>query len=338
MQMTDATGWNHKPLANVSSKPAFGAGHLLAPIFALVMTIWIDPSYTGGDPSLYRYVYDSLGNETLSHGFFFYSVILSSTEPLYYFVVWILTHLGVPREVFIGLTSGLLAFLVVNILVRRGAHIIVATIIASSSFYFLLLYTTTERLKLAVILLIISVLTLDRIKISIFFAILATAAHIQVAILYASFLAIFILQKLYADFREASISPRVIGTIAMAAIILAGAYALIGGQVSSKAGSYVGLGQMQDLLFVMPFYVATMFYTKQRFIVTILFVPIILLSPIIGYGRLNMFSYFILLYYSVEKRGGLNVAVVITSLYFAYSSFLFVNRILEFGDPLLVGQ
>jgi hypothetical protein len=338
MPMHDASRIHGRGLERVYAVPGFDIRYFLAPIIAFALTVWIDPSYTGGDPSLYRYVYDGLSTGTLGHDFFFYSVILSSTEPLYYILVWTLSHIGVPRVLFIGSSSALLSFLVTNILVRRGANILFATAIACSSFYFLLLYTTTDRLKIAVILLIISVLTANRPKIAIIFAFLATAAHIQVAILYLSFLTIYMSNQLRAAIKTGTLSSNVIGTSCVVFIVVTFSYYVIGSQIASKADSYIGLGQTDDLLRVLPFYFISLFYTKDKVNVTLLFLPLIALTPIVGYGRLNIFSYFIFLYYCFEARRGFNVAMVFTALYFAYSSYAFVTRILEFGEPLLVGQ
>lgn len=318
--------------------PGFDPRYLLAPIVAFVLTVWIDPSYTGGDPSLYRYVYDALATESLSHGFFFYSVILSSTEPLYYIIIWTLSHIGVPREVFIGASSAVLALLSTNILVKRGANLLIASVVVSSSFYFILLYTTTDRLKIATIFLIASVLSADRLKLAIVFAFLATAAHIQVAILYLSFITIYTTNQLRTAIKTGTISSNVIGTTVVVIAVILVSYYVIGNQIASKADSYIGLGKTEDLFRVLPFYFATLYYAKDRISVTLLFLPIIALTPIVGYGRLNIFSYFILLYYCSEKRQGINIPVILTTLYFGYSSYVFLSRIIEFGEPLLVGQ
>lgn len=312
--------------------------YFFAAVFAFLLTLLIDPLYTGGDPSLYRYVYGALATENLRHGFFFYSVILSSTEPLYYLLVWSLSHLGIPREIFIGTSSAILAFLSVKILVQRGANIILATVIVSTSFYFILLFTTTERLKIAVIFLIASVLMINRPRIAIVFAFLAVSAHIQVAILYLSFATIYVTAELRNAIVSKSLSVRLIGTTVAVFIFSLAAYYVIGNQIASKAGSYIGLGETSDLVRVLPLFLMTLWYSKDRINALLLFLPIIALTPIVGYGRLNIFSYFILLYFCVEKRRGFNIAVLMTTVYFAYSSYAFISRIREFGEPLLVGQ
>lgn len=338
MLMYDASWRPDEQTHAIPTKSGFDLHYLIAAAIAFTLTLWIDPIYTRGDPSLYRYVYDALATETLKHGFFFYSIVLSSTEPLYYLLVWTLSHLGVPRELFIGTTSAILAFFAAKVLVERGANLILATVIVSTSFYFLLLFTTTERLKIGIIFLIASVLVLNRPRLAIAFAFLATAAHIQVAIVYLSFATIYMTHQLRDAIVAKSLSPRVIGTTGAVFVVVLVSYYVVGNQVASKAGSYVGLGQTSDLARVLPFYLATLWYTKRRLDATLLFLPILALTPIVGYGRLNIFSYFILLYFCVYKNRGFNVATLVTTAYFAYSSFAFVSRIREFGEPLLVGQ
>lgn len=326
------------PSTTTSARVRLDPRLLIAPLLALLLTVWLDPSYTSGDPSLYRYVYDAMGTERLGHGFFFYSVILNSTEPLHYLLIWTLTHLGLPREVFIGGSSAVLAFVAVRVLMGRGAHILVATTIVSSSFYFLLLYTTTERLKIAVIFLFASLLALRRTKLAIALALMAVAAHAQVIIIYVSVATIFVAQELRTALRMGRLSGRIVGTTVVVFAGAVAAYLVVGNQVAAKAGSYAGLGAQAELLRVIPFYVATLFYTRDRLNVTLLFLPLLILTPIIGYGRLNLFSYFILLYYSAGTRKGFNLAVLLTTLYFCYSSYTFVERVIAFGDPDLLVQ
>ena len=337
MLMHDTSGESKKERSEQVERgypwACLGAG-----VIAFALTLLVDPVYTGGDPVLYRYAYDVLGTSTLEHGFFLYSVILSSTEPVYFVLVWISSHLGVPREYFIGISSAMLALLATVLLVRRGAASAIAAIIVSSSFYFLLLYTTTERLKIAVILLIASMLTIQRPKTAVAFAFLATAAHIQVSLLYSSILMVYMSRQLRQAVIDKVLPPNTIGTIIVALIVIAASYFLLGDQIYAKSISYVGLGEQSDLIMVAPFYFLSLFYTRRYVEVTLLFIPIFILTPMIGYGRLNIFSYFIFLYYAVGVRKGLNLGIALTTIYFGYSSYAFVTRIIDFGDPLLVGS
>lgn len=332
------TFWESKKERSYQVARGYSWVYLGTGAIAFMLTLMIDPLYTGGDPVLYRYAYDALGTATLEHGFFLYSVILSSTEPVYFVLVWISSHLGIPREFFIGISSAVLALLATVLLVRRGASTAIAAIIVSSSFYFILLYTTTERLKIAVIFLIASMLTTQKPKTAIAFAFLATAAHIQVSLIYFSILTIYMSGQLRQAVKTKALPPNMIGTILIVIIVIAASYFILRGQISAKSTSYVGLGQQSELIMVAPFYFLSLFYTKKYVEVTLLFIPIFVLTPIIGYGRLNIFSYFIFLYYAVGVRKGLNFGIALTTIYFGYSSHAFVTRIIDFGDPLLVGS
>ena len=314
----------------------FDIRYLVGPIIALAFTLWLDPYYTGGDPFLYRFTYEALGSEGLGDGFKTYSYTLDSTEPVYYFVVWVCSHIGISREIFIGLSSAILAFLSTTLLVRRGASLIVTTIIVSSSFYFLLLYSTTERLKLAVIFMIASMLLSHRPKTAIFLALLAVGSHIQVALIYAALVSIYMTAQLRDLKARKALSPRVLGTAALAVIAIGVGYFAIADQIGAKLTAYAGVGQQEDLLRMIPLYALTLLYTRERLYVTLLFLPLVVLVPIIGYGRLNIFAYFIFLYYAAARRKGFNIGIILTTVYFTYSSFAFVDRIMVFGNPNLV--
>ncbi|TMO53626.1 hypothetical protein CWC18_21100, partial [Pseudoalteromonas aurantia] len=52
----------------------------------------------------------------------------------------------------------------------------------------------------------------------------------------------------------------------------------------------------------------------------------------LGDGRLNIFGYFIFMYYALQVNRGMNIGVLLTSAYYSYKTYGFYVMLLEHGD------
>ena len=80
------------------------------------------------------------------------------------------------------------------------------------------------------------------------------------------------------------------------------------------------------------FYGMTLFYGKNFKIVTLNYLPLIITIFFLGGHRLNIFAYMIFLYYALAYKRGLNLGILITTIYFALKSFKFVNLFVSTGS------
>jgi hypothetical protein len=86
-----------------------------------------------------------------------------------------------------------------------------------------------------------------------------------------------------------------------------------------------------DFLKLFSFLVLTLFYSKKRFKVISLFIPLFVVTFILGEDRANMYGYFVFLYYSLSFNKGFNIGVIVTELYFLIKNYFFVTNILFKG-------
>lgn len=68
-----------------------------------------------------------------------------------------------------------------------------------------------------------------------------------------------------------------------------------------------------------------------------MFIPLFMAVFLFGDERINILGYFIFLYYALFVRRGLNVGVLITSVYFAYASYGHLVRIFKYGNGFYGG-
>lgn len=304
---------------------------ILIALIAFVFSLAIDPYYTGGDPSLYRKVHEELARLNLFDGYIFYSITLDSTEFVHFFLAWVASNIHIDRDIFNSIFSAVLAYISMRICIKRNASLFVAAFIVFTSFYFILLYTTTERLKISVIFFLLSMLSINKPKRFYIFAILASISHIQIMVLYFSILFYRVAKEFYSALFRGTITKTLLFLIPLILIPLT----LVQSQIYSKLNSYFGLGNISDLLRVFPFLILSLWYSKNKTEIFSIFFPLAIAVIILGYGRLNIFAYFIFLYYALPVKRGLNVGILLTSVYFMYSSIAFISRIIEFGEPLL---
>ena len=53
---------------------------------------------------------------------------------------------------------------------------------------------------------------------------------------------------------------------------------------------------------------------------------------IFGGERVNMFGYFVFMYFALQVNRGVNLGVILTTLYFSYQTYFFVENIILYGD------
>lgn len=305
---------------------------LMVALSAFIFSLLIDPYYTGGDPSLYRKAYVELARLNLIDGYIYYSLILDSKEFAHFYLAWLASNLHIERDIFNGVSSAILAYVAMMLFHKRQASPFIAALIILTSFYFILLYTTTERLKIGMIFFCLSMLYINKPKRFYIFALLASISHIQIILLY-----LFMLFPYLANgFRKLLLSGKISKNLLLIIILISLPLVLVASQISSKFSSYYGIGDLNDLVRVFPFLFLSLWYSKNKTEVLHIFFPLIIAVLLLGYGRLNIFAYFIFLYYALPVNKGFNVGIILTTVYFLFSSIAFITRIIELGQPLLI--
>jgi len=294
-------------------------------VFAL--SLLISPHYMLGDQEIYRRFFEILPTLSFADGFIHYSQTLTSIEPGYYTISWIFSRF-LEKDLFISILNAILAFYSMQLLIRWRASIYVAASIVLTNFYFYVLFFAAERLKVSFIFLTMALAHVNGSKFY-FFSALSAISHIQILIVYMMLL-----------FREFSIEfIRIITSGKIKKYFLIGLIAffltlvVMSGQIIEKLSAYVVIGfDIQSVYKLLVFYFMTLVYSRNRSDVTILFIPLFIAVLMIGDERINMFGYFVFLYYAIPINKGFNMGVVLTSAYFFYKTIIFVHNIIVSGD------
>ena len=294
-------------------------------VFAL--SLLISPHYMLGDQEIYRRFFEILPTLSFADGFIHYSQTLTSIEPGYYTISWIFSRF-LEKDLFISILNAILAFYSMQLLIRWRASIYVAASIVLTNFYFYVLFFAAERLKVSFIFLTMALVYVNGSKFY-FLSVLSVISHIQILAVYVMLL-----------FREFLIEfIRIITSVKIKKYFLIGLIAffltlvVMSGQIIEKLSAYVVIGfDIQSVYKLLVFYFMTLVYSRNRSDVTILFIPLFIAALMIGDERINMFGYFVFLYYAIPINKGFNMGVVLTSAYFFYKTIIFVHNIIVSGD------
>jgi len=99
-----------------------------------------------------------------------------------------------------------------------------------------------------------------------------------------------------------------------------------------KITAYGGDRSIFDFLRMTIFLLIALYYTKDRLETLIYFLPLFIALYFVGEDRMNMIGYIFCLYYCLPYRAGLNLGVLITSLYFLYANIDFISKIILYGN------
>ncbi len=299
----------------------------------LLFSLIVYPMYVGGDLSAYQKVYLVLSDLDILDGFDYYNANLSSEEYIHFVISWVGSRF-IAKDVLFSFCNAYLAFVTMSLLNTWRVSIWVGILILLTNFYFLVLYIPAERLKFGFLFLILSVKYRDKIWKAAPFAILAILAHAQIAIVMASVLlhaggrSVF---KLWRRGDFMALMQWVLVLIPLAVISVS----LVEEHLISKFQTYYQMRGLEEVFRIVLFALLSIFYSQERAEAVVLFVPMIVAALLLGGDRINMLGYFLFLFFALRVRGGVNAGVLITSAYFAYKSFDFLEQIYIYGEAFV---
>lgn len=288
------------------------------------------PFYEGGDQYYYRKLYAGLEGLSLDDGFYFYRFAISSEEPVYFFLSWLFSNLSIDKDVFITIANVVLGVVGYKSLLKLGSKPYIAYIIVSFNFYFLVFYFSAERLKFALIFLLILFIS-KRYKF--LYALISMLSHSQIIIVYVSILAPKLKPFLYDVLIRFKAKYIYFWAMILLVTILSIVFSVLGNHIFSKIEAYYTTeSTVFDLLRMLVFFALSFFYSRSKIDTIYAFLPLLLLVFFLGGERVNFIGYFVFLYFSIYYRGGLNFGVVFTNFYFIYMGYAFLNKIVKYGN------
>ncbi len=305
---------------------------LLLILFVFVASLVLGAFYTEGDQVHYRRVYLELSNLDLIQAFAFYNLSLSSYELTHFFFSWVASRF-IEKDIFIAFFNALLALFVILNFDKKKVYLVITALFVVSNFYLWVLFLSAERLKFGILFFLISMYYADRIKIFMAFSFLSVVSHIQIAILYSGIL----LNWMVNEFRYTVKTGRASKQIIYILILVLITFFIIWNQVQVKFFAHFELSVLLDYLRIMVFFLMAIYYSRKKQETFFIFIPLFIAVMLFGGERVNLFAYFVFLYYALQVNRGVNVGVLLTSLYFAYTSFGFIMNVINHGNGFYAG-
>jgi hypothetical protein len=304
---------------------------LTAALLVLLLSLFVMPLYTHGDQIEYRRAYEELSGLSLTKGYSFYSQCLGSREYIHFFLSWVASRF-IEKDVFIAFSNAIFAYVAMSLFQKWKVSIIIAIWLVLTNFYFLVLYFSAERLKFGFIFLALSMIYIDQVKRFYGFAALALISHVQVIIVYVSILSNIFIKHISKLFSTGQVAKLVLFFVPFLFIS-----PLVGNQILTKYQLHHGEYGVADMAKISIFFLLALWYSREKFEIFKLFVPLFIAVFLVGGDRVNLISYFVFLYYGVQYRGGWNFGVLATSAYFSYASIGFLSNIIQHGDGFFHG-
>lgn len=292
-----------------------------------ILSVWILGYYTEGDQEKYILVYDKMNNFSLYEAYSHYYSILSSLEFGHFFIIWIASSLGIDKNFLIAISNGMLAVSFLYYGKKLNASLLVLIPVVFTNYYFLAVYTELERLKFAFLFFILSLIVIENKKLFYLLSVVALLTHLQFLVFYASFLFKLVLQQFQKVLMTYKINwSLVIIVVGLVIIIL-----VMGEHLSRKLRYYFQGLDYLAFFKAIPFFILALYYSKKKKETTVFFSILSFSILLVGGDRLNIFAYFLFLYYGLQYNRGLNFGVFVTTIYFAIKSISFIGNIFEYG-------
>jgi hypothetical protein len=296
-----------------------------------IITLIISPYYVYQDQFHYIKIYNGLKDLDLINAYLYYINNIDSKEVVHFFFSWIGSNLSINKVIFFAFVNAYLAFIAIKLMRQLNASIYIISLIVLSNFYFYVFYFSAERLKFAVIFFILSALYKNKVYL---YSLLSIFAHSQFIIIYSAILFKKFNTSFIRSINNKKISIRSLLVVFATLIILYTVYYFLYEHLVGKYLSYAvsNIGDsFFNLLKVSIFFLMTLAYSRKKQEVVFLYFVLFIATTIIGGERLNMFGYFIFLYYALQVNKGINFGVITTSIYFLFKTYGFVSNVFLYG-------
>jgi hypothetical protein len=307
----------------------------LIPI-AYVISFILLSNYVGGDQKAYHRFYNVLNGAGIENVMNIASVV-SSEEPLSAHILWAGSNFGIKKNIFI---SSLNVIMVVSLfLLARKHHVKILMIgLLLTNYYVVVLMTSAERLKIAYIFVILATLAAGKVR----FLLLTISplAHFQNIILLSSLV--------FSSFAGHANNLIFRGIIQRRALKLYSIVLITGVSFISfmllkfqneyglwkKIIKYISVhdSSLFDLWKLCILIIITLYVTRRRLRMFLLFLPYLVGVYFIGGERINMIAFTVVIYYLMEERRLHHPLIYMLMLYFSIKTIPFIHKIILFGD------
>lgn len=283
-----------------------------------LLSLMIGPMHYDGDQLHYTDAYHSVVGLEFLDAYDEYRRYIDSAEFVHFVVVWAAANFGFDKNIVMSASNAVLANLLARLFLRWGVRGWLTLIFCFTNFYILVLYFTTERLKFAFIFILLSALYWNRLPLRLAFLATAAFAHFQVLIGYSGVALLSLRRGRLVAWSSHAQWIWVFFGVCSVAVVWYVIGDFIGSHIVAKVSTYSTLNTKDlivDSLVMVFFFAATLHYSSKRLEVILVFAPLFVVLAVIGSDRVNMVGYCVFAYYALRVSGGVNVAILGTSIY-----------------------
>jgi hypothetical protein len=285
--------------------------------------------YTAGDQIYYHAFYNALAYAPLSDVTPLQVVITGSVEPIYGYLMWIGSTVGIEKNVYISVFNAFLAILLIAFLRRSDASPAVIALLLLN-FYFIVLLTSAERLKFSVLLLLAAAMATKKSKHTLLAA--AHFAHLQTIIFTLS-----LLFSRLKEFIQRSRSRREQAiSIVVASCVIGVIWWNSGELLLEKLSFYIGAFVPSDLVPTAILFLvgAIVLRTYRRSYFTGM-IPIVAATAALGGSRTNMIGFMFLTYMVATEQRTRHPVFVGLLVYFTIKSLGYFELLMATGSGFI---
>jgi hypothetical protein len=305
-------------------------------ITAFVLSMTIAPYHVNGDQVHYTKAYDAMRGLGLADAFRAYRSKIFSFEPVHFFVSWIFVNLGFDKTIAMSGLNGLAAALLGRFFLIRTHNYALVFVLVFSNQYLYAIFFTLEKLKIAIIFLLLFLNFRLRI-----FGVLAAFAHLQIALLFAIYFSASTLASVRLNRFGNFLKRRtIIPTMILLIILAAGGFMFFNYSVV-KLTYYMsrdGVGGISAAAPAIAVGIVTLLATNHnRKLGMWYFTILAVLIVVIGGDRINMYAFFGFFYFTIHRGKKVFEGAVFTgafalcSLYLGYKSYNYLFTVINFG-------
>lgn len=302
--------------------------NIIVIVFIFCMSLYIGSYYVNGDQLHYIAFYNAIpfisSYTNLLH---IYRAMLSSNAYSYLFIMYFFANIGLNHLLVVAILNSLLAYSMLLLFQTWKVNKFVYIIFIVTNFYILVLFFAAERLKVGFLFFIFSMLYYKKPLKFIFFTSLSIMGHAQMVILYSAIFFEKVANKFF-KYKNIKFNWRIFLSI----IIVIFSLLAMSKQIEIKLHSYNNVYGVEGYYKSIIFLFMALWYSNNKRETIFIFLPLFFAIYFVGDIRINMFSYFIFLYYALRVKNGLNFGILITSLYFLMESIIFLYKIFTYGN------
>lgn len=243
--------------------------------------------------------------------------------------------LDIDKNLLMSLVNGILAAYTVRLLLFWGGSLWIATGLVLTNYYFYVLYFAAERLKFALLFLVLALLCSRK---PLGFAantLMSLFSHFSVVFIYCGIWLTRLHKKLAKRDRMGY------WTLILSLVVLSLFLAWNWEYLYWKFNIYLHTSEPLTVSKLLPLIILlalSSLYAKHRWEPLLALLPILVGVAILDGSRLNMLGFFIFLYYGIQAKAGLNAGVIAVMLYFSYKTIMFVKTIFILGHGFGVSE